>query len=40
MTGGVNLGNAYGQIIIDGAGAVTGIGGVQRGLLGLQGGLL
>lgn len=39
MPGGVNLGNAYGQVIIDGAGAVTGINSVQQGLLGLQGGL-
>lgn len=40
MAGGVSLGNAYGQVIIDGAGAVTGIGAVQRGLFGLEGGFL
>ena len=34
----VNLGSAYGEIRIDGSGAMGTIGRVQRGLLGLGGG--
>ncbi len=40
MAGGVNLGNAYGKIIIDSGPALSGIGLVQGSLIGLQSGFL